>query len=55
MSFSASKETSMTIAVPPGVVAGQVLTITMPNGQVVNVQVPTGSYPGSQFTITVKQ
>ena len=45
----------MTITVPPGVVAGQVLTVTMPNGQVVNVEVPPGSSSGSQFTITVKQ
>ena len=45
----------MTITVPPGVVAGQVLTVTMPSGQVVNVEVPPGSSSGSQFTITVKQ
>ena len=55
MSFSSAQETSMTIAVPPGVVAGQVLTVTMPNGQVVNVQVPPSCPPGSQFTITVNQ
>ena len=47
--------TSMTITVPPGVVSGQVLTVTMPNGQVVNVQVPPGCMPGSQFTISVTQ
>ena len=47
--------TSMTITVPPGVVSGQVLTVTMPTGQSVNVQVPAGCPPGSQFTITVKQ
>ena len=46
---------TMTITVPPGVVPGQVLTVTMPSGQVVNVQVPSGSTPGSQFTITVQQ
>lgn len=46
---------TMTITVPPGVVSGQVLTVTMPNGQVVNVEVPPGSSSGSQFTITVKQ
>ena len=45
---------SMTITVPPGVVPGQVLTVTMPNGTKVNVQVPSGSTPGSQFTITVR-
>tara|TARA_B100000586_G_C19971455_1_gene367959 strand:- start:173 stop:793 length:621 start_codon:yes stop_codon:yes gene_type:complete len=55
MSFSSSQATSMTITVPPGVVAGQVLTVTMPNGQVVNVQVPPSCPPGSQFTITVNQ
>ena len=46
---------TMTIAVPSGVVSGQVLTVTMPNGQVVNVEVPPGCSSGSQFTITVKQ
>ena len=46
---------TMTITVPPGVVSGQVLTVTMPNGQVVNVEVPPGCLSGSQFTITVKQ
>ena len=46
---------TMTITVPPGVLPGQVLTVTMPNGQVVNVQVPPGSVPGSQFTISVTQ
>ena len=46
---------SMTITVPPGVVSGQVLTVTMPSGQVVNVQVPPGCAPGSQFTISVTQ
>jgi|TARA_B100001750_G_scaffold172280_1_gene140515 hypothetical protein len=51
----AGAPSTMTITVPPGVVAGQVLTVTMPNGQVVNVEVPPGSSSGSQFTITVKQ
>ena len=46
---------NMTITVPPGVVPGQVLTVTMPNGQVVNVQVPPGCASGSQFTISVTQ
>ena len=46
---------TMTITVPPGVVSGQVLTVTMPNGQVVNVEVPPSCLSGSQFTITVKQ
>ena len=50
-----SAPATMTITVPPGVVPGQVLTVTMPNGQVVNVEVPPGSSSGSQFTITVKQ
>ena len=51
----AAAPSTMTITVPPGVVSGQVLTVTMPNGQVVNVEVPPGSSSGSQFTITVKQ
>ena len=51
----ANQPSTMTITVPPGVVPGQVLTVTMPSGQVVNVQVPSGSTPGSQFTITVQQ
>ena len=50
-----NQPSTMTITVPPGVVPGQVLTVTMPSGQVVNVQVPSGSTPGSQFTITVQQ
>ena len=51
----AAAPSTMTITVPPGVVSGQVLTVTMPNGQVVNVEVPPGCSSGSQFTITVKQ
>jgi len=51
----AAQPASMTITVPPGVVSGQVLTVTMPSGQVVNVQVPPGCAPGSQFTISVTQ
>ena len=50
-----NQPSTRTITVPPGVVPGQVLTVTMPSGQVVNVQVPTGSSPGSQFTITVQE
>ena len=50
-----NQPSTMTITVPPGVVPGQVLTVTMPSGQVVNVQVPSGSMPGSQFSITVQQ
>ena len=51
----AGAPSTMTITVPPGVVSGQVLTVTMPNGQVVNVEVPPGCSSGSQFTITVQQ
>ncbi len=54
MSFSSTQAAAMTITVPPGVVSGQVLTVTMPNGQVVNVQVPPDCQSGSQFTITVR-
>ena len=49
----APEPTSMTITVPPGVVSGQVLTVTLPDGRAVNVQVPAGCNAGSQFTITV--
>ena len=48
-----SEPTSMTITVPPGVVPGQVLTVGLPDGRTVNVQVPAGCNAGSQFTITV--
>ena len=48
-----NEPTSMTITVPPGVVSGQVLTVTLPDGRSVNVQVPVGCNAGSQFTITV--
>ena len=50
---AATDSTSMTITVPPGVVSGQVLTVTLPDGRSVNVQVPAGCNAGSQFTITV--
>ena len=50
---AATDSTSMTITVPPGVVSGQVLTVTLPDGRSVNVQVPVGCNAGSQFTITV--
>ena len=48
-----NEPTSMTITVPPGVVSGQVLTVGLPDGRSVNVQVPAGCNAGSQFTITV--
>jgi hypothetical protein len=48
-----NEPTSMTITVPPGVVSGQVLTVGLPDGRTVNVQVPAGCNAGSQFTITV--
>ena len=50
---SSNEPTSMTITVPPGVVSGQVLTVGLPDGRSVNVQVPAGCNAGSQFTITV--
>lgn len=49
----APEPTSMTITVPPGVISGQVLTVGLPDGRSVNVQVPAGCNAGSQFTITV--
>ena len=48
-----NEPTSMTITVPSGVVPGQVLTVGLPDGRSVNVQVPPGCTAGSQFTITV--
>ena len=52
-SMPSNEPTSMTITVPSGVVSGQVLTVTLPDGRAVNVQVPAGCNAGSQFTITV--
>ena len=52
-SMPSNEPMSMPITVPPGVVSGQVLTVTLPDGRSVNVQVPVGCNAGSQFTITV--
>ena len=39
--------------VPEGVVAGQQLTVTAPNGQEVTVTVPEGMVPGQQLQVEV--
>ena len=43
----------MMVTVPNGVYAGQNLQLRTPNGQLVQVQVPQGCGPGSQFQIQV--
>ena len=45
--------TLLTITVPDGVVAGQQIQIKAPSGQLVNVKVPEGCGPGSQFKIQI--
>ncbi len=45
--------TLLTITVPDGVVAGQQIQIKAPTGQLVNVKVPEGCGPGSQFKIQI--
>ena len=45
--------TLLTITVPDGVMAGQQIQIKAPNGQLVNVKVPEGCGPGSQFKIQI--
>ena len=43
----------LTVTVPDGVMAGQQIQIKAPSGQLVNVKVPEGCGPGSQFKIQV--
>jgi hypothetical protein len=45
--------TVLTITVPEGVMAGQQIQIKAPSGQLVNVKVPEGCGPGSQFKIQI--
>ena len=45
--------TILTITVPDGVMAGQQIQIKAPTGQLVNVKVPEGCGPGSQFKIQI--
>jgi uncharacterized membrane protein len=45
--------TILTVTVPDGVMAGQQLQIKAPTGQLVNVKVPEGCGPGSQFKIQI--
>ena len=45
--------TILTITVPDGVMAGQQIQIKAPSGQLVNVKVPEGCGPGSQFKIQI--
>ena len=50
---AAAAPTILTITVPDGVVAGQQIQIKAPTGQLVNVKVPDGCGPGSQFKIQI--
>ncbi|MEC9333082.1 MAG: hypothetical protein VYA07_03440 [Candidatus Thermoplasmatota archaeon] len=43
----------LTVTVPDGVTAGQQIQIKAPSGQLVNVKVPEGCGPGSQFKIQI--
>jgi hypothetical protein len=43
----------LTVTVPEGVMAGQQIQIKAPTGQLVNVKVPEGCGPGSQFKIQI--
>ncbi len=43
----------LTVTVPDGVMAGQQIQIKAPTGQLVNVKVPEGCGPGSQFKIQI--
>ena len=45
--------TILTVTVPEGVMAGQQIQIKAPTGQLVNVKVPEGCGPGSQFKIQI--
>lgn len=49
----AAAPTILTITVPEGVMAGQQIQIKAPTGQLVNVKVPDGCGPGSQFKIQI--
>ena len=49
----AAAPTILTITVPDGVMAGQQIQIKAPTGQLVNVKVPEGCGPGSQFKIQI--
>jgi hypothetical protein len=43
----------LTVTVPDGVMAGQQIQIKAPTGQLVNIKVPEGCGPGSQFKIQI--
>ena len=45
----------ITVQVPDGAVAGAVLQVQAPNGQLVQAQIPPGVAPGGTFTIAVQQ
>ncbi len=49
----AAAPTIIAITVPDGVMAGQQIQIKAPTGQLVNVKVPEGCGPGSQFKIQI--
>jgi hypothetical protein len=46
-----SPQVQTLVTVPPGVVAGQLLHVQSPSGQIMAVTVPPGVPPGGQFPV----
>lgn len=44
----------LNVVVPEGVAPGQLLTVTAPSGNTVQVPVPHGAVPGSQFSVQIE-